>query len=516
MGGPAFATYSSDLPSEMGAFATSLFAFPTGVTMFPGEAPIYNNYEAKSNRVDQAISDAVYLDEGDDAYAGFRATPYKGSVAAGSGASTTPLTGSLVTMNNNGQWTNGLNDTVGDSTLFTSELAVGDTIVLTGGDDEGRVFTVETITDDTHMQCRHYGFFYGFGSGNFSYPEPAGVNTFALVTGAVGAVAAPALPIMFNPQAYMLATGDAHSELLKPLVDGANVLMADIDMQVMNAPFTTSDFSAILTEQQLGLVTFASGAVAATTLQSGVAAMQAALPFAIAELDQISTVNVAAAIDSYVQPLVDELTAERDAEVLRMQKTYTIANGFFNSNTNDRVTEINNKYAKQIAKLQADAGLSVLKVLSDRATTALTLLARWENTPLRDRVLATELRLKAAEVGRKLVDSSNNLVSSHWAALYNYSKDSVARDYANDTTLWAAREENMRFIAEMNQAYLGTVNAGIGKGWGIGETVKAAMGAVQIVGGIASMIGTGGATTPLVAGSMASGVTDIIKPTMRN
>lgn len=485
MGGPSFTDYPA-LSGSMGDFAKWLFDKPVGATVFPAEAPLFSNYAAKEPVVEQAIVEAVKNAAGEKGIAGLRATPYKGTVRAADGSATSPLTGSIIKMDNNNQWTNGVNDVVGSGTLAMSELNVGDSFILTGGDDKNRVFTVTEITDDTHFKARHYGFFYGFGI------EPPGVNTFAKLTGAVNTVSSPALPVMFNPQEYMGSEDDANSVLFMGLTEAAMSLTSDVDLPIASAVFESTPFSGALTEAQMGMVTFASAALAAAALMKSHAAAEAALPFALAELDKISTVNVDATIAAYVQPLINALVTERNADVASMQKSYTIANGFFNSNVGDRVTEINNKYAVQIAKLTADAGLSVMRMLGERASTALQLLAKWENVPLRDRVLATELRLKAAQVGRALVDSSNNLVSTHWASLYNYSKDSVTRDFANDMTLWGAREENMRFLAEINQAYLGTVNAGIGKGWSVSDTMKAAMGAVQIAGGVAAMFVPGG------------------------
>lgn len=384
----------------------------------------------------------------------------------------------------------------GSGTVWHTDLQAGDTVIAVS--DEVAVFAVVEVLDDvTALFVTVQGWAYGVPG--------------AKVVGIIKRVRRPifAPPFLFNHEAYMTGA-DLNSARQLTAITDINLNATNpghrVVTNVLNAGGTFAD---TITEAQLGLSTFADTAAAKAELQKSVAAATDGLAAANAVIAQAASANIAASITTYTAPMVAQLIAQRNADLLSMQRGYTIANGFFNTNVADRVAELVNKYAIQEAAMLADAGVKILQTLSQNAVQCIDRLLGFQNGPLRDRIMAQELRLKAMEVGARTFLAADQALQQRWSALYGAAQDAVKRDFANDHSLWGMREDTMRFNAELQQAYLGTVNAGIGKGTDAMGVTKQILGmAVTTAGAVAAFIpqSSGAAGSMVTGGAAMSGM----------
>lgn len=464
MGGTS-AWGGTDLPKALGSYAT--------LNMSP-RGPAYGNYFLKEQAIDQVMN---AINSNPEQYMGSRETLLnllqQGNKFVAQGY--------VMRVNDEGVM-------IGYDTDFKNELLPGDTLIVTDNGllPEFAAFTVvEALSADRAWVITAQDWAYGQGL----LPEQ-GWKTDGTILVIRRPIFSP--PFLHNPDAYMTDDSEVGATMLafmNATAEGPAFTGGSAMLDTMNAD---ESFAKTLTEDQLGLDTFANTAAAKAELHKSIEAAEKGLLAAENFIALADPAAIESSIEQFVEPLVAQLIAQRDADLLSIQRGFTIANGFFNTNILDRVTEVQNKYAVQIAALTADAGLRVMTLLNTQAVQLIDALLRFQNGPLRDRVMAQELRLKAMEVGSRIFLAAQSESLRQYSFMYGAAQDSVKRDYANDVALWGMREDLIRFSAELQGAYLGTVNAGIGKG-------VDAMGVTKQVLGMA--IATAGAAAAFVPGA---------------
>jgi hypothetical protein len=432
------------------------------------DALFWQNMIAKKRAIGDTITG---MNAAPTTYAGNRQSPFYLHEAFD--YNVTPA-GVIVSVTTNGLMT-------GAATAFITDLREGDVVnfLQGGGGGDYRSFTVVKVWNNTLAQVIN------LTGGTLS---GAGMN----VPFTVLRESQTTLPLMNNPEFYMTGAdlnAQEHNAAMSLLEAEASLRSRQITADVENG---VGDYAQTMTEEQLGLDVFADVATAKAELQKSVAAANTAIASATAVITAAAPANIAATIATFVQPLIDALVSQRDADLLALQRSYSIANGFFNTNVGNRVAELMNKYAVQIASLEADAGFKALQMFTSQAVQAIDMLMKFENGPLRDRVMAQELRLKAMEVGTRMYLASDKALQERWALLYGSATDAVKRDYTNDTLLWGSREDAMRFNAELEMAYMGAFNAGVGKGVDAAGVAKGLLGTAVIAGGAIAALKTGG------------------------
>jgi hypothetical protein len=197
--------------------------------------------------------------------------------------------------------------------------------------------------------------------------------------------------------------------------------------------------------------------------------------------------------------------AQQQDEVARMQRMFTAANGFFNSNINRRVTEITAKFQQERNVTFREMYVQAYNTHKQVYMQAINALEQWRNVPLEDEISREKWVMEAVERRQRA-----NLEMLHNRA----GIATQAFQYAS--------AEGKRFLFNSEQAFNGILNtekalaeymnvlANVGgnRGDSGNPYMQMLLGGVQLAGAVAGAIPTGGASlaaAPSAVGKLYQG-----------